>query len=197
MTAASLTSVRDEYKEQTRSRILEAAAAIAREAGEEQVTIAAVAARAGVRDRTVYRHFKTREALVGSVWKMVRERVALPNPARTGDALIETPLLFFPKLHDERELVRAYLYSRAAREARVRPNMARQKVILECIRRELPDLDENELRRRAAIAQVLTSPYTWELMSRLWGFDGFQAGDAAAEALQVLLGRSLADEDWG
>ena len=47
------------------------------------------------------------------------------------------------------------------------------------------------LRRRAAIAELICSPYAWELMQESWGFSGKEAGRAAAEALEILLNRRL------
>jgi hypothetical protein len=64
--------------------------------------------------------------------------------------------------------------------------------MLQCIREELPHLQEDKVRRRAAIAQVLTGPCAWEVMHDYWGLDGDEAGKAAAEALEILLDRRLA-----
>src|SRR5438270_12116335 len=109
-----LTSIRDVHKQLTRAHIVEAAQSLVRDSGEASVTISDVAALAGVSDRTVYRHFKTRDALVQLVWKRLRDRIGAFRP-RSGDELIETPLLAFPRYDDERELVRAYLEGPAKR----------------------------------------------------------------------------------
>lgn len=158
--------------------------------------IADVASRADVSERTIHRHFGSRDALVQSVWERIFERIG-PDPfPRSADQLIDTALVRFPHFDDEGELMRAYLDSRARREPPVDEPEIRRQMILESLRRELPNLDEACLRRRAAIAQLLTSAYAWDLMCRLWDFDGIEAGDAAAEALMVLLGRRRADEGW-
>ena len=189
MSTSTPQSLRDNYKQQTRKRILDAALDIMREAGEDAVTMSRVAVRAGVTDRTVYRHFETRDILLQAAW----ERVQSSRLPHTPDELIETPREIFWRYDNARELARASVYSRVALEARLRSNEERQRAMLECIRDELYDLDERSLRRRAAIVQLLTSPYAWEVMTQFWGFDGAEAGEAAAEALEVLLGRRLAD----
>lgn len=53
--------------EQNRTRILEAALALAAERGPEALTVSEVAHRAGVNRTTAYQHFRTRDALLGAV----------------------------------------------------------------------------------------------------------------------------------
>lgn len=190
MSSQQLTSVRQDYKDQTRARILDAAVALVREAGEEPVTIAGVAARAGVTDRTVYRHFDTREALVQSLWKRMQEQVGSTEPfPHTADDLVASPRRQFPQFDDSRELVRASVHSSAGIEVRLGSNPARQQAMLDCVADALPHLDERTLRRRAAVAQLIYSADAWDVLGRFWGLDGAEAGEAAAEALEVLLGR--------
>lgn len=188
MTTDTLTSIREEYKQQTRARILETAEAMICEAGDASVTISSLAARARVSDRTVYRHFKTRDALVQLVWKKLKDRVGASTPS-SGDELIETPLRTFPRYDDQPELVRAYLYREATRGSQKPSSEKRRNDMLECVGSELPRLDEDKLRRRAAIVELLISASAWDRMCRVWDFDGIEASDAATEALQVLLGR--------
>ena len=195
MSSSSLTSIRQDYKDQTRARILDAAVALVREAGEEPVTIAAVAARAGVTDRTVYRHFATREALIESLWKHMQDRVGSSEPfPRTAEELIAAPRRQFRRFDQSRELVRASVHSSAGIEVRLRSNADRRQALLDCVRDALPGLDEAALRRRAAIAQLIYSADAWDVLGRFWGLDGAEAGEAAAEALEILLGRLPAGE---
>ena len=185
MMADSLTPLRVDYKQQTRRRILNAAAELICEDGEDAVTMASVAARARVSERTVYRHFANRGTLVQAVWEGLQERLG-PSPIpRDANDLIEGPMVKFPRYDDERELVRAYLHGR--RRVESQQLSAHQQAILQCIERAVPELDQDQLRRRAAIVQLISSPDAWDLMCRMWGFDGIDAGDAAAEALEILL----------
>jgi AcrR family transcriptional regulator len=84
-------SIRHEQKEQTRGRILDSALALIRQGGDDAVTIRAVAARARVTERTVFRYFENREALLRSIWCRMDELLgSLPMP-QTADALIDQP----------------------------------------------------------------------------------------------------------
>jgi len=73
-----------------------------------------------------------------------------------------------------------------------RPDKEHQRAMVGCVREELEYLDERSLRRRAAIAHVIASPYSWQFMQEEWGMSGKEAGEAAAEALEILLNRRLA-----
>lgn len=196
MSAGELTSLRQEYKDQTRARILDAAVALIEEAGETPLTIAAVATRAGVTDRTVYRHFETREALLHATWTRMQERVASQGFPRTAQAMIDSPLRLFPRFDKSRELVRASLYSEAGLDIRMSSNAERQEAMLASVRDAFPGADEQWLRRRAAISQLINSAYAWEVLRQYWGIEGEEAGKAAAESLAVLLGKNPARAEW-
>jgi AcrR family transcriptional regulator len=84
-------SIRHEQKQQTRGRILDRALSLIRQGGDDAVTIRVVAARAGVTERTVFRYFENREALLRSIWCRMDELLgSLPMP-QTADALIDQP----------------------------------------------------------------------------------------------------------
>jgi AcrR family transcriptional regulator len=190
--AESPVSQRVLQKEYTRRRILDMAVALMRNCGEEAVTIRAVAFEADVTERTVYRHFKSRDALLQAVWRRLQELIGSAALPETADALVERPRLLFPRLDRERELVRALVHRRARGVGRKRLNEKRQQEIMACVREELEYLDERSLRRRAAIAQLIASPYGWQYLEEFWGMKGKEAAQAAAEALEILLNRRLA-----
>jgi AcrR family transcriptional regulator len=190
-----MTSTRQRYKDLTRERILDAAIALMADDRDGPLTVADVAARAGVTERTVYRHFQTRDALVEAVWPRMQARVQSLGFPRTADDLITTPLHLFPKFDDNEHLVRASVYSQSGREVRLRANGERQSAMLACVADAMPGLDAEARRRRAAIVQLIDSAYGWALLKDFWDMDGAQAATAAAEAIAVLLGRRAADEE--
>jgi AcrR family transcriptional regulator len=186
-------SPRQEQKDQTHARILAVAIAMVSEGGEEALTMRAVAHLVGVAERTVHRHFKTRDELLLAVWQRMLDLVGAHPLPQTADALVQRPRRLFPRLSNHLKLVRAYLYSRARREGRLRSDTQQQQTKIACVEAELVFLNNQSLRRRAAIIEVITSPYAWELMHASWGFSGNEAGEAAAEAVEILLNRRPAD----
>jgi AcrR family transcriptional regulator len=194
MSSSTLTSLREEYKEQTRVRIVESAIDLVGESGEEPLTIAAVAARAGVTERTVYRHFESRDALIRAVWRRMQSKVASEGFPRTADALLQSPRKLFPRFDAAGKLIRASIHSPAGLDIRMHSNAERTAAILASVHNALPELDEDALRRRAAIAQLINSAQGWDVLTRFWGMSGEEAGEAAAEALAILLGKRTADD---
>lgn len=194
MSSSALTSLREEYKEQTRVRIVESAIDLVGESGEEPLTIAAVAARAGVTERTVYRHFESRDALIRAVWRRMQSKVASEGFPRTADALLQSPRKLFPRFDAAGKLIRASIHSPAGLDIRMHSNAERTAAILASVHNALPELDEDALRRRAAIAQLINSAQGWDVLTRFWGMSGEEAGEAAAEALAILLGKRTADD---
>jgi AcrR family transcriptional regulator len=191
----TVTSIRQAHKDLTRERILDAAIEVIGDEGETTLTIAAVAARAGITERTVYRHFETRDALVEAVWPRMQAQVNSPGFPKSARALVATPPKLFPAFDEHEGLVLASVYSPAGREVRQRSNKERQKAILGCVAEALPDMAPEALWRRAAIAQLIDSAYGWAVMKELWGLDGEEAGRAAAEAIAVLLGMRSAEAE--
>ena len=189
MTTEVVTSLREQYREETRRRILDAAIAELSESELEALTMAGVARRAGVTERTVFRHFASRESLIASVWPRMQARVRSTGFPRTADDLIATPGRLFPAFDKEERLVRASAFSAGGREVRLAANRERQAAMRACVRDAFPGIAEPELTRLAAIVQLIDSAYGWAVMREFWGLTGLEAGEAAAEALAVLLGR--------
>ena len=111
---------------------------------------------------------------------------------QTADELIELPRQYFTRWDKLTQLMRSSVYSPAALDARKYAAEPR-RAMLACVQDALPILDEDTVRRRAAIVELLSSPYAWEVLGELWAFSGAEAGEAASEALAVLLGREAAD----
>lgn len=188
-------SLRDIYREETRTRILDAAIAELGVTELEELTMGSVATRAGVTERTVFRHFPSRDALITAVWPRMQARVRSRGFPRTADDLIGTPLHLFPEFDKEERLVRASAFSAAGREVRRSANHERQEAMRTCVRDAFPHIREPELTRVAAIVQLIDSAYGWAVMKEHWGLDGDEAGLAASQALAVLLGRRPADPE--
>src|SRR5689334_14152967 len=119
MKAEELTPLRDHYREETRRRILDAAIVELSVSDLDGLTMAGVANHAGVTERTVYRHFPSRDALIAAVWPRMQARVRSTGFPHTADALIATPGRLFPAFDKEEKLVRASAFSAAGREVRL------------------------------------------------------------------------------
>jgi len=188
MNTAYVSPLRQQYAAQTRTRILDAAIDRLKEGDLEGLTIAKVAADAGVTERTVYRHFKTREDLIKAVWPRMQARIGTSGFPQTVEALIAAPVRLYPRFDAEAGAVRASMYSQAGREIRATANAARHEAITGCVAQAQPELDEATRRRRAAVIQMIGSSHGWACFKDYWGMDTQEAARAAQEAIAILLG---------
>lgn len=167
---------------------MEAAIELLRSEELEAITIAAVAERAGVTERTIYRHFATREELLAAMWPRLQKLTGSPGFPSTAVAAAVQPTKLFPRFDDHAGAVRASIYSRAGREIRAAVNAERQAAVRACVRDAYPDLQEPDFTRVCAVMQLLNSAYAWAVMRDNWGLTGVEAGQASAEAVADLLG---------
>ena len=76
-------NLRERQREETREQILRAVGHQLETRSLEDLSFAEIASEAGVGERTVYRHFPTKEALLGAFWAwMQTEAFGRPAPAR-------------------------------------------------------------------------------------------------------------------
>jgi len=194
MNTAYVSPLRQQYAAQTRERILDAAIDGLKEGDLEGLTIARVAKDAGVTERTVYRHFQTREDLIKAVWPRMGTRLGIPGLPQTVEALLSAPGRIYPRFDTEAGAVRASMYSQAGREIRATANPARHQAFTGLVARAQPELDEAARRRRAAVIQMIGSSHGWACFKDYWGMDTQEAARAAEEAIAILLGVMPADE---
>ena len=180
--------LRAEQMEQTRHRILEAVAEVLADEEVEEVTVPAVAERARVSVRTVYRHFPTKEALFDGFaeWAEQHLRLALHSYPDTLEGIIEmAPALY--RTYDENEpLIRALL-SKRGQEIRLRTRRRRLRAYEKGMAELLAGLEPDERRRASAVVYLLISAPGWHALRSQSGLDGVEAGRAAAWAVRVLI----------
>jgi AcrR family transcriptional regulator len=195
MNTTYVSPLRQQYAAQTRTRILDAAIDGLKEGDLEGLTIAKVAADAGVTERTVYRHFKTREDLIKAVWPRMGARLGIPGLPQTVEALLAAPGRIYPRFDAEAGAVRASMYSQAGREIRATANPARHQAMTSLVAQARPELNETARRRRAAVIQMIGSSHGWACFKDYWGMDTQEAARAAQEAIAILLGVMPATAD--
>src|SRR5262245_59113094 len=80
-------NLRDRNREETREAILRAVGQQLEGGALDELNLGEVARDAGVGERTLYRHFPTKEALLGAFWAAMQNQAvrptAPPRPART------------------------------------------------------------------------------------------------------------------
>jgi AcrR family transcriptional regulator len=181
--AVSLTDARADL---VRTRILEGVALVLQRG--EAWTFASVAKEAGVPERTLYRYFPTREALLEGIFEWANSRLGFQGELPT-DAAALTVLVrrCFPGFDTLAPVVRELLLAPEGRLARLRSKAQRQRSSLALVQREAPGLPAADARRLAAVLQLLGQAATWHSLRDYWDMNGAEAAEASTLAIQLLL----------
>ena len=179
------TAPRAHKKEEARHRILDAFIAQLTEGGE--LTHDAVADRAQVARRTVYRYFPDRAALMDGALLRVRElagpRVTYPGSAEELLETLEPIYTGFDSVAPMMTMLRTTPQGRQLRLAQNSQRVASYTRALADAVKELPPADR---KLATAMLQVLhTTP--WLEMRDHWGLDGAQIARATGWAVRTLL----------
>lgn len=185
-TAAYHSPLREEQAAATRDRIVKACVAIMQTGGD--LTYAAVAAQAGVQERTVYRHFPTRSDLQSGLWSWILDHLThVDFSASTTDELVSAMRTSFAGFDAGAPLIQAMLHSPQGLEVRMRQQPQRRAMFQACADSALAGAPPDTRLAVAAALQVLYSAPSWELLRSFWGMDATQAADVIELAIRSLL----------
>src|SRR3954452_3744003 len=178
-------SLRRERAALTRERIIDAGAALVHEFSSwdwRELTVRAVAERAGVHERTVYRHFPTEEVLRAAVIDRLQQEAGL----RPEDVTIDT-------IGDQVSRLFAYLGSfSSSGEPKMDAALAavdeRRKVaLLDVVTAETPGWSDSDRRATAAIIDVLWGVPTYRRLVSGWELDETESARAVTWLLRLVL----------
>jgi AcrR family transcriptional regulator len=195
---------RREQAEQTRTRVLDAAAGLFQERGWEGASIAAIARSAGVSAETVYAGFGTKRALLG---ELVARAVRGDDPTPVPDQAGPRALAAVTDQHEQLRLFAADISRRLERAAplvavvsgaaRAEPELAELLVELHAARRRnlrvlVDALAANRPLRVPAnealeTVWALTSPELHQLLIRVRGWKRRRYAEWLAESLAAVL----------
>jgi AcrR family transcriptional regulator len=185
--------LRAEQKLATRQRILDAAGRFMQDRGLAEFSFAAIAAEAGVKERTVYRHFPNKDALLAGLWEWFQARIRYGSIARTEAELLAKPEHTFPGFDENEQLARAMWSSPQGREFRLSNVDERKAGIKAAIGDAVRGLPPKQAKWLAAVIHVLYSGAAWGTMKDYWGLSGSEGGKASAMAIELLLNAARAN----
>jgi AcrR family transcriptional regulator len=185
--------LRQEQKEATRQRILDAAGRLMADRGLEDLSFTAIAKEAGVKERTVYRHFANKSMLLEGLWGWYQRRINYGPIAETEQDLLEKPLRTFVGFDENDKLTRALWSSPQGRDFRLSNVAERKAGIKKAIAGATRHLPSRQAKWLAAAIHVLYSGAAWATMKDYWGLSGTDAGRASALAIELLLNAARHD----
>ena len=184
--AAYHSPLRKEQAAATRARILEGCVTIMEEGGD--LTYAAVAAAAGVQERTVYRHFPARTDLQAGLWSWILEHLThVDFSARTTDELVSDMRRSFAGFDAGAPVIQAMLHSPQGLEVRLRQQAQRRTMFEATVASAIPDAPPDAQRAAAGALQVLYSAPSWELLRSFWGMDATEAAGVIELAIRSMV----------
>src|SRR5690606_40761439 len=125
--------------------------------GAEGITIATIAARAGVSEPTIYRHFGSRERLDEAIDKHIRAQVGLPAlPDRVED-LPRAAQTVFGQFQQHADVLRAAVRAGYTSELRARSRQIRHREMRELLREKCDHRDEGGAKAIAAVYRLVLS----------------------------------------
>ncbi len=179
-------TLREAKADLVRTRVVQGVASLL-DAG-RPLTFKEVAEEAGVPERTVYRHFPTRAALLAAVFEWTNGQIGFDGPRPTTEqGVVALVRQAFRGFDDLAPVVRQMLIEPDGRRARLADVAERRRAAVELVRNEVPGLDRSTAVRVAAAVQVLTVAATWQSLHEYWDLDGADAGETSALAIELLL----------
>jgi len=178
----------------TRRLILQAALAELESATVGELTVRAVAKRANIAERTLFRYFATREEFLDAIATEVRDKLALPAPPRTLAALLAAPRELYERFEAMANLTKAALHSEIFPRMRDTQARARWSAVRKLIDERAPRRPERERRIAAANIRYYLAATTWHYFRFYFGFsleDSIAAAEAAIRQSLASLGASV------
>jgi AcrR family transcriptional regulator len=173
-------------KNATREAILGAVEDCLSQRGLDELTFSQVAQQAGVSERTVYRHFETKEQMLEAFWGHVQRTLGMEAATRSWHDYLETRPEAFALMDRREQLIRAVMQSTQAQVARQRVNAPRQAGIRRVVADRVGDLREPAFTELCALVHLLGSAPAWAALKDYWGIDGARAGRVVAQAIDQL-----------
>lgn len=183
-------SLRDRQAAQTRESILDALTTLLGDRRADDVAIRDIAAEAGVSERTVYRHFPDRAALLaGLSQRLPHFDGGTPSFAAGGlDDLAPTTRRLMALLDAHYVAARAEAVFNADPRRFAAGTQANTRDLRELLAKELPGLGEREQLRIAAVIRCLVSTQAWLRMREEFGIPGSESGPVIAWVINLIIG---------
>ncbi len=181
-------TLRDRQVGETRESILAALTHLLGDRRADEVTTRDIAASAGVSQRTVYRHFPDREALLeGLTQRLPQFEGPKPSFGSGGlDDIAPTARRLMAMLDEHYVTARAEAVFNADPRRFGADTQANTREMRELLASGLPELDEREQLRVAAVIRCLVSTQAWLRMREEFGVPGTESGPVVAWVIDTI-----------
>lgn len=181
-------TLRDRQVAQTREFILDAVTTLLADRRADEVTTRDIAAVAGVSERTVYRHFPDRNALLDGLSRRLTPLAHRPSFGAGGlDELAPTSRRLMELLDEHYVTARAEAVFNADPRRFAADTQDNTREMRELFAKGLPELSEREQLRIAAVIRCLVSTQAWLRMREEFGVPGTESGPVVAWVIDTIV----------
>lgn len=159
--AATLSRLAELRADLTRQLILDTALALLERGSVQELTARGIARAARISERTVFRYFPEREALLDAVAREVIGRLAAPPLPRSIAELLRHPAVLYASFEARAPLVRLALSPELSSRIRDSQGAERWRVIQRLIDAHAPRVPERARRQAAANIRYVLCAATW------------------------------------
>jgi AcrR family transcriptional regulator len=170
-------SLASKHADLTQAVILDAAVDLLTTGSVTELSVRAVARRAEISERTVFRYFASRDDLLDAVAMEMARRLEAPPHPTTVDQLIAYPKVMFARFEATAALTRAALHSELYHRIRSRDALDRGAAIRALIDRAAPRRSAGE--RRLAVANI-----HYHVVASTWWYYRFNFGFSLEDATE-------------
>ena len=173
----------------TRTQILEALIDMVNEVGASDLNIKDLAKRAGVSERTVYRHFADRRALVDGLFDHIDERADWPDLG-TIEHVDQLPAILtrsYLSYDDHERETRALVLMNLDPGRTASVSQAHVAQSRELVARSFPDLAQEEAAGIGAMLNLLGSSRTWLRLLDGHGMSGRESARFVGWAVELIV----------
>ncbi len=175
-------TLKDRQLALTRQLILDAAVDLLETGPFQEVTMRSVAKRANLAERTIFRHFASREDLLDALATEVSARLELPPLPATARDLPAVPRALYRAFETRASLTKAALHSELFDRIRETTASARWKGVKALIDAHAPHRGDRDRMLAAANIRYLLAATSWHYYRFYFGFS-LKDSIAAAERL--------------
>ena len=186
MKAEKRVTLREKHAALTRDQILDEAYELLANHPDQPFSHEAIAARAGVGARTVYRYFPAQSDLYEELWVRVRKQAGTICPSFEAEILPQIPILFGGFNRNEK-VIRAVLESPAGHRIRERGAPEGRAAFSQSLAGLTAGMSPAKKRQVVAIFLAIYSAPFWELLRKRGGLSGADAMAAAEWAMSALI----------
>ncbi|MCC2970710.1 helix-turn-helix domain-containing protein [Massilia sp. IC2-476] len=161
----------EKRQDMTRGLILDAAFELLREGAVSELTVRAVAQHAVISERTVFRYFPSREALLDAVAAWLLERMAIPAVPESREGLLGAPRLLYQAFEDRADTTRAALHPELIGRIRALQANGRWEAVSRLLAAIAPKAGAAEQRIAAANICYHLTASSWNYYRSAFGFE--------------------------